>query len=62
MVNACGSCIYAEPVVLEGDGTVAMECHRYPPVVVGADGNLFQARPQVSAHDWCGEWEASRLE
>ena len=46
MGEECGNCKFYE------GGREAGEygfCHRFPPT----DGE----RPEMSAHDWCGEWE-----
>ena len=56
MKQQCATCAYAEPAVLADDETLVMECHRYPPVIVGTS-TLFQARPQVEGQEWCGEWK-----
>jgi hypothetical protein len=53
---SCATCRHAEPAQL-GD-ELALECRRYPPVVLHSDGEPFMAFPQVVEGDWCGEWTA----
>lgn len=53
----CTSCRFAEPAVGDDDQP-RLDCHRYPPVVVGYndEGTITEMYPCVNGTDWCGEW------
>ena len=56
-MRECTSCEFAELTV--GDDGPRIDCRRYPPGYVTFDGEPARVWPQVSADDWCGEYQAS---
>lgn len=52
----CSSCRFGE-VVVGDDDRPYVECRRHPPIVIVLDAEPCRLWPQVSASDWCGDWE-----
>jgi hypothetical protein len=55
-MNFCKDCKYYVPLTRsDEEGT----CHRFPPQVIYAEGQVEGAWPPVfGATDWCGEFKA----
>lgn len=53
---SCGSCHYCEPAVMDGDKSLVLECHRYPPSTTYDGVGIARLVTQVLEQDWCGEW------
>ncbi len=60
-MSGCASCRFSqvdhEPGEGYDDGPL-LRCHRYPPTVMGVEGEVVQTWPNVQAVDWCGEYQA----
>lgn len=52
---SCLTCRWADYRIGEGDTFV--ECHRLPPTPVGVADEVMVVWPQVTAEDFCGEWD-----
>lgn len=52
----CTGCRYSQVDTAEDDGMPIWRCHRYPPQLVGLDGEVLQSWPNVGPDDWCGEY------
>lgn len=35
-------------------------CHRFPPTLHGEEDDFGWAFPEVTMHDWCGEWKSKQ--
>lgn len=53
-LEGCGRCRYWAPLAAIARTDLGT-CKRYPPTML-VEG--FQALPQMSRFDWCGEWAA----
>lgn len=52
----CPECRFSEVVILDDGPNV--ECHRFPPVIIGVNDEPLQVWPQVQSEDWCGEFQS----
>lgn len=57
----CATCRFMDLAVGEDDEP-RMECHRYPPVLIGFLGDeAVQTYPTVYDASWCGEWAGKEV-
>lgn len=55
--RACTTCTFMDLCI--GHGQAAMECRRFPPIVLepdGEGGGVWLGFPHVREGDWCGEY------
>lgn len=55
-MEQCDECRWSQLTVMEGDGAIVYECHRFPPSTIVIEDEPTVMWHQVNAHDWCGEW------
>lgn len=53
---SCLTCRWADYRIGDEDSTF-IECRRLPPTPVQIDDEIMVVWPQVTAEDYCGEWE-----
>lgn len=56
MKMTCNHCRFAEAAQTK-DGQKFLWCHRVPPYVNKADGQISTGMPPVGPQTWCGEWK-----
>lgn len=53
---SCLTCRWADYRIGD-EGITFIECRRFPPAPVQYEGDVMVVWPQVTAEDYCGEWE-----
>jgi hypothetical protein len=53
----CSTCRFYDPLFSGGDDGL---CRRYPPRVIGDDGDATGIFPEVMRNAWCGEYAKGR--